>query len=347
MLKQMKKRTAAPPWMMSLLPLLCAALLLLSGCARRDLIVPQPLDTASVAAGELPDHALTRDLLPSALRKNLDDLYSGVRYVSMELAELESKNSADLKDVLSSAETCLQYLTVLTNQSQDEFDKHYGADVDTVAPGLRKFSDRLATMLMVTQSNLSENPMTSLAVFSDAQEALEKLRLWLDELDERARVLPDLPLAERPPEPEPEPELEASAGENPDAVEVSTALGALSDRIAELSAMVNDISQTLNGTPFRISLGVFVFVCFVLLVLIFALLILLFGSNRALARQMDIVKMTKATGKMPDKEMDKVVDKIVDKVAERVNECFKRSERFEREAVKMSLSWQLVRAAVV
>ena len=335
-MKRAIKRTVAPPGkhtlIVSLLPLLCAALLLLSGCRSERMIRPSnnresvtdsdatttavdngatPGTTNDGATAELPPHALTRDILPAVARRALDTLSAEVSYVSDKLAAMESE-ATEMKDVLLQAETWLQYLTVLKEKAQTEFTVRYGADADTVAPGLEKFSVRLELMLRVIRSNLSTEPSQNLQRFQNSQETLKKLNEWVNELTERAQALPDLPLAERPAVPELGPKSSVAVVEDEED-EMSAILGELSDKVDALSVAENDILQRLDSIlaePPRVSLGVFGVAFFIFSALSLAFSILLFLAVRTLARQQALARQQSGTFTGREKARDDISDTL-------------------------------------
>ena len=270
------------PPIVFLFSLLCALLLLLSGCGSKRGLAPPPDDETSTTGssetlttaggGEIEEviggggtaessaHVLTRGELSSKLRKNLESLSKRVTDASKELERLESKTAEEtvLSNILSIAETWLTELKNQTTESQDIFKTYY--DVDTLAPGLPKFSERLELMLEVVHNSQSRDSSKTSNVLETSQDALAKLRDWLNELTIRVDALPALLPSDAVPDHNTVPVPDTTpAAENEALTDMSNRLGGLSKKVDTISGTVNNILQDLQNlskAPSSVSIGI-------------------------------------------------------------------------------------------
>ena len=220
LLKCAIKRPSGHAPTLSLLPLLCVVLLLLSACGAPRSIIPPSENEAEVSGmgsatnpsadgdseatgdggttGETPpvqDDGKTSEVSSDILKASdlnpdekamLGTLVDTVSYFSTDENKLKkfesSPDNFDLRtDILPNAQVWLNELRGQTNALLNVIkSSHKGKE----APGLEEMLDLLKTMSGDIQSD---------DVFQDSQKAVETLREWMNELTKRAKALPDVP----------------------------------------------------------------------------------------------------------------------------------------------------------
>ena len=152
--------------MLSLLPLLCAVLLLLSACqSGRDIVPPTDTGASGTNSGGTTSANVdggTSDEtkpLPVLQEKDLNgterNTLNTLKYTVSNSKRLQNLDSQDFETVLSNAEQWLKELQKQTDDLKDTLRKNHS---NSDAPGLENLSTRLAQMLQVITTNQGTAP---------------------------------------------------------------------------------------------------------------------------------------------------------------------------------------------
>lgn len=321
-LKRVIKRLSVRPGkhalLISLFPLLCAAVLLaLSGCGVRNLAPDNqsddsgtsssPKDGGSVSETSPPDSA-ERTLEPTAA---LDSLSNAVRKASDELANSgwETNPPGTVGEILPTAQGWFDGFHALTEPRRET------SELGNLPHRIKSMRDALGS--------LSEN--------TPPVELVGNLRRWLDEL---TGILTRLN------------QTKSADTESLDVGGINQKLDAVSADLDRLSGSVDGISETVNGilkNPPRASLGTFGILFFAVAVLNFAFSIYLFlaigGAMRELSARMETP--TRPTGQAkaaeksyPSDEINAIMTRLdrLDGLSDRLDALSHRIDRFQENA---------------